>query len=229
MSFITSLNDVSNDETVRIIITINNYTDLPNFVTKLKDSNIKKIEFIFDPDFKINGKEIVYPTITSLLPYLYEALDRGIIFDIDVSVRGLPYCFMVGYKRYTVSGDRERKLKPESCKRCKYYQSCDGIWKTYLEKHGYKEIVPITGEIVLTDNDRCMIYILKKVGKATTKQIFELKSSDEFKDVCANCVSSDDVLVTGNNLLKKGIVERILGPEGYVWILKKDHPLIKIV
>ena len=42
----------------------------------------------------------------------------------------------------------ELKIKPEKCKECSYFNTCDGVWKAYLEQFGDEEIKPIKEELV---------------------------------------------------------------------------------
>ncbi|MDY6774023.1 MAG: hypothetical protein SVS85_02385, partial [Candidatus Nanohaloarchaea archaeon] len=122
---------------------------------------------------------------------------------------------------------RQEKFKPGQCNICKYEDGCEGIWKDYFEEMGEKEVMPVTGKVVLTDNERCMVSILMEEKKASTKTIMELKSSERFKDVCANCVGSDDVILTGNNLREKDVVDRVLEEDGYLWSLNEGSDLVK--
>lgn len=38
--------------------------------------------------------------------------------------------------------DAERE-KREDCKRCKYFEQCEGVWKNYLKRNGWDEFVPV--------------------------------------------------------------------------------------
>jgi len=167
--------------------------------------------------------------LSSAAEKLHNIIDECIFQNVDVVVENIPYCFLVGYKRYIKEVESDEKIKPEKCKECKHYEKCSGIWKEYIERYGDKEIMPITGKYLITDNERCMIEILLKVGQATTKQLLELKNSPEFKDICAHCVGSDDVMLTGKNLIEKGVVVREFGASGYIWSLNKEHTLVKKV
>ncbi len=157
---------------------------------------------------------------------LREAIDECILQNINVSVENVPYCFLVGYKRYIREVKNSKKTKPAKCVECANFRKCSGIWIEFLEASGGKEIQPVNGSRLVTDNERCMIEILRKKGKTTTKKILELKNSLEFRDLCAHCVGSDDAMLTGKNLVKKGIVKREFTPEGYTWGLSKENAMI---
>ncbi len=187
----------------------------------IRNRSFNKLTIVFPKDSDLS--------LSKASERLSELIDECILRNIDVVVENIPYCFLVGYKRYIKEVKNDEKVKPKKCKECKYYEKCSGLWKSYIEKYGEGEISPITGKYLITDNERCMIEILLKVGKATTKQILELKNSPEFKDICAHCVESDDVMLTGKKLMEKGVVLRSFGPEGYIWSLNKEHFLVKKV
>jgi predicted RND superfamily exporter protein len=186
------------------------------------EKNIKKQEgfvFVFPKESEVS--------LSKVAEKLRDVIDECILQDVEVVVENIPYCFLVGYKRYIKEVQSDEKMKLEKCKECKHYEECSGIWKEYVERYGDKEIMPITGKYLITDNERCMIEILLKVGQATTKQLLELKNAPEFKDICAHCVGSDDVMLTGKNLMEKGVVKREFTKEGFLWKLVEENILIK--
>ncbi|MCD6247565.1 MAG: hypothetical protein J7J87_04015 [Candidatus Diapherotrites archaeon] len=195
--------------------------ELDEIATELGKKKLSKITFIFPKRSSAS--------LNRVAEKLHNIIDECIFQNVDVVVENIPYCFLVGYKRYIKEVESDEKIKPEKCKECKHYEKCSGIWKEYIERYGDKEIMPITGKYLITDNERCMIEILLKVGQATTKQLLELKNSPEFKDICAHCVGSDDVMLTGKNLIEKGVVVREFGASGYIWSLNKEHTLVKKV
>jgi len=184
-------------------------------VTKLDKKKFSKLMFIFPKNSNIS--------LSVAAKKLRDIIDECIFNNIEVEVENIPYCFMVGYKRYIKEIKSGRKVKLERCRECKHYKECSGIWKEYIERYGDKEITPITGKYLITDNERCMVEILRRVKTATTKQLLELKNSPEFKDICAHCVGSDDVMLTGKKLIDKGIIGRKFGENGYVWFIKEKQ------
>jgi len=157
---------------------------------------------------------------------LEEAIDECILQNINVSVENIPYCFLVGYKRYIKELQNNKKTKLAKCRECAHFNECSGIWAEYIESNGSKEIQPVNGNRLVTDNERCMIEILRVKGTTTTKKMLEFKNSIEFRGICAHCVGSDDTMLTGKNLVKKRIVKREFTSEGYTWSLSKENAVI---
>ncbi|MEM5806792.1 MAG: hypothetical protein QW474_00180 [Candidatus Aenigmatarchaeota archaeon] len=242
---ITSVNSLNNfkdeikNSEVNVVINKSNFRILTKIIKNLINFKASKIRILFP---YLSEKELYtcdYVPISSFAPYVHKAIDNAIFLNKEIETFGIPHCFMVGYKRYMsenkrgnsmeidlpceLIGNKERKSKFKQCNSCKYNSTCDGVWETYLEKFGSREFVPINENIFITDNERCMIAILLKENNISTKRILELKSSEEFRDICANCVGSDDVIVTGNNLIKKAIVEKELGNEGYRWRFVENY------
>jgi len=153
------------------------------------------------------------------------AIDECILQNINTTVENVPYCFLVGYKRYIKKLQNSKKTKLAKCRECAHFNECSGIWIEYINAGRGKEIQPVNGNMLVTDNERCMIEILLREEKTTTKKLLELKNSIEFKDICAHCVGSDDVMLTGKNLVKKGIVKREFTSEGYIWSLSKENAI----
>ncbi|MFB6265731.1 MAG: hypothetical protein ABEI07_01465 [Candidatus Nanohaloarchaea archaeon] len=226
-------------------VTSGNYGKLKATVDFADRMSVEKVIFTF-PDPSRFGNRGEAASLTRMGEPLKDAVDHAILKDIEVEVRGLPLCQMVGYKRYLARfKDKEEKIlskngvktlqeiemggtvKPGQCNICRYEDGCSGIWKDYVEERDSKEITPVTGKVVLTDNERCMVSILMEENGITTKRILELKGSERFKDICANCVGSDDVMVTGNNLKEKGVVDKEFAEDGYRWELQENSELVK--
>jgi hypothetical protein len=219
---------------VNIVINKYNYRFLPQTVKFLIGLNVDNIKIVFaEPK-----KDGLTPAIDLFVPYVHKSIDKALLLNRIVKTENIPQCCMVAYKRYMTENDKEnsfeihcnglkntkedikkRKSKTKPCVECKYNIICDGLWTSYLQRFGYKGIKSITHKGLITDNERCMISILLKENNIPTKRMLQLKSSDEFKDICANCVGSDDVVVTGNNLVEKNVVRKTLGKHGYVWSL----------
>lgn len=105
------------------------------------------------------------PVVSIARPYIHRGLQIGINAGIKVMAEAMPYCMMKEYEEYISekivpdteikAGNRftgnftdvrkkEGKIKFKQCKRCKYYQICEGPWKEYPEKLGSDEFVPVT-------------------------------------------------------------------------------------
>jgi len=187
-------------------------------IESLKMKNEKSVVFSFEkPEVKLE----------EISAGLWSAIDYCILKGIEVRVENVPYCFLVGYKRYIKEKEDSRKVKAEKCGECGHSGKCSGLWKAYVEKFGEGGIIPVSGNYIITDNERCMVAILLEKGKATTRELLELKNSPEFKDLCAHCVGSDDVMFTGSRMIEKGVAKRAFLKEGYTWSINREHPLVK--
>ncbi len=179
----------------------------------VEEKKAKKISLVF-PE---NSQD----KLSKIAPLLQELVDDCIMENVEVSVENIPYCFLVGLERYIKEVKDPRKEKPEKCRDCKHFAKCSGVWKSYLKKNSESEIVPVNGKKIITDNERCFIEILSNKKTASTREIIEAKNAPKFRGLCAHCVGSDDVILTGNSLVEKGIVEKKFTENGYEWSLSK--------
>ncbi|MFC1517781.1 radical SAM protein [Candidatus Margulisiibacteriota bacterium] len=149
--------------TANAIITKINYKDLPDLanlmitegVDKLKYSFVRGIGNAFD-----NKKDIV-PSMKEVIPYLKKALDIGKKFNKKMWVVAVPNCLLEEHmeylsamhipvkntkkmiKDYIIERFDKTRAKPKKCEKCKYFLSCVGPWKEYVEKYGIKEFIPV--------------------------------------------------------------------------------------
>ena len=148
------------------VITSLNYKDLPDLAKLLVYLAVDQFQFAF---IHIIGtawenRKWIVPRKTDILPYLYKALDIGIKKGIRCYTEAIPYCLMKGYEECISEkiipdgpvvdadvfvenyGDYRRtegKIKHEKCKKCFYYNVCEGPWREYPELFGWDEFKPI--------------------------------------------------------------------------------------
>ena len=48
------------------------------------------------------------------------------------------FCSKICYDDY-----RHKEIKCKSCKSCKFFKECEGVWETYIEIFGFNEFKPI--------------------------------------------------------------------------------------
>ena len=101
-----------------------------------------------------DGKAIAAITNKEVLPYIKKAIDtaKRLKFKFIYTVN-FPLCIIKDLQKdkfNLIEEDKEQspvtdiyKTKPEKCKKCFYFNNCDGIWKAYLEQFGDEEIKPI--------------------------------------------------------------------------------------
>jgi hypothetical protein len=77
-----------------------------------------------------------------------------------------------------------------------------------------------------SSRETCVLSILRKESSASTKQMIELASTPEFRELCRDCKSGVEVYDTATKLLHAGLIERHPGRDGFVWsITKHAQPL----
>jgi len=147
-----------------------NYKDLPNVAKLLVSLEVDQFQFAFmhineiifhDPKLI----EEIVPRYLGVEPYVKKGLRIGIKAGIRVMTEAIPYCFMKGFEKfiaekvipdaevfdagfeikdYTKYRKTQGKAKGPECKKCKYYNVCEGPWKEYPQIFGWDEFKPIT-------------------------------------------------------------------------------------
>ncbi|MFW9973755.1 MAG: hypothetical protein ACFFDQ_00620 [Candidatus Thorarchaeota archaeon] len=74
----------------------------------------------------------------------------------------------------------------------------------------------------LSKNAQCVLKILENVESLTTKEILEIASTDEYADLCTECVGGDAFVAAANQLVEKGFIIKTFGKGGYRWKLVKS-------
>jgi len=98
-----------------------------------------------------------------------EPEERKLLYNWGV--RYVPVCYFQDYFPYQISEIREKiiytnvqhitpdyinlnyikgrqeisRVRPEKCRACRYYESCEGIWKEYVKHFGDGELTPVKG------------------------------------------------------------------------------------
>ncbi len=148
-----------------------NYKKLPEIGKLILSLGIKNSEFIFvdcnEGGALNNFKELV-PKISDIAPYARKCLDMGKVGDIDHwHIRYVPLCHFPDhlnqiselqeveqfrtehiaqdFQNYDVEGSRKEigRLRTDKCKKCRFYGTCEGIWKKYVEIYGDGELKPV--------------------------------------------------------------------------------------
>jgi len=152
---------------------------------------------------------------------------------------------MLGWSAFNttvVNPDGERKdldaavqnhtLKADSCRRCVYNARCLGVDRSYAELFGLAEISPLAKvprspeglgaaqgrpRPVMTDNERCVLEVLKTAGPLDTKRFL---AAAEAIPLCKDCRDENAVLVAAETLVRMGLVQRAFRDGKYRWSLK---------
>ncbi len=151
------------------VICKHNYRDLPSIAKLLVSLKVNQFQFSFMHINEIIFRspkliEEIVPKKSEVEPYVKKGLQIGINAGIKVMTEAIPYCFMAGYedyiaeriipdaevfdagfevKDYTKYRQSEGKTKGPNCKKCKFYDICEGPWKEYPQIFGWKEFQPV--------------------------------------------------------------------------------------
>jgi len=72
---------------------------------------------------------------------------------------------------------------------------------------------------MLNKHEECLIAILEKYHNASTSEILEYATEEQFLDFCTGCESGSDVMGAARSLEEKGLLKKTLGKGGYKWSL----------
>jgi len=152
------------------VINKSNYRHLPQIAQLLVNLGVNHFQFAFVHALGAAAEHFqsIVPRISMVMPYVKKGLDIGIKAGIRVMTEAIPYCLMGEYKDYisekiipstkifefyneVIDFDKIRttiaKAKSESCKRCFYFLMCEGVWREYSERFGWKEFNPVASHI----------------------------------------------------------------------------------
>ena len=137
-----------------------NYKDIEKTIEFLIKQKVDSIQISFmDPigSSVVNNKSTLAVTYTKLMPYIKTAFKIANKLDFNkLYIENFPICIAKDFidnisdlKKPDENKDYYNacKTKPEKCKKCSYFNVCDGIWKAYLEQFGDEEIKPPIGNL----------------------------------------------------------------------------------
>lgn len=148
------------------VINKSNYRHLPEIAKLLISLDVDQVQFAFVHaigEAETNFASVV-PRISLVMPYVKKALEVGKYFKKTIMTEAITLCFLPGYEDHIsekimpqmkifdldqVVSDFEKvrivegKAKGPKCKKCKYFDSCEGSWKEYPERYGWEEFIPV--------------------------------------------------------------------------------------
>jgi MoaA/NifB/PqqE/SkfB family radical SAM enzyme len=126
-------------------------------------------------------------------------------------------------------------VKTEACQKCVYNDRCIGFDSSYSRVFGTGEIAPLLtvptrydardkresheGRSVLTDNEQCVLEVLKIENPVNTKRFLQIA---EELPLCKDCKDENAVMTAAQTLIKMGLVERKFLKGKYIWSLAKQ-------
>ena len=144
-----------------------------------------------------------------------------------------------GEKRDLDVTAQSHTTKVSACAKCVYNDRCIGWDASYARTYGTDEIKPLLGiperydareqrrgrhegrGSVLTDNEQCVLEVLKIKNDVTTKQFLSLAES---LPLCKDCKDENAVINAAETLIKMGAVERKFVKGKYLWRMKAEAP-----
>ncbi len=167
---VKNLVDLNQLVLINSVINKINYKYLPEMADLFIKLKVNHFQFAFihiNEIIKNDPKliEELVPRKSDVIPYVKEGLEKGIKAGIRVATEAIPICFLEEHKEYISELGRipdgsiydaerviknyeehrrsEAKKKAEKCKKCKYYDVCEGPWREYPEIFGWEEFKPI--------------------------------------------------------------------------------------
>lgn len=144
-----------------------NSFDLYNFLKLLSIFEIDNIviNVVIPQGRGLRFFEALISDYRSLAKSFILAVDRFKKSDnLNINILGLPPCLLVGHEEHIGRFEkilmdksslkecpkieikeinRLKRIKRKECEGCKYYQSCEGVWKEYIKRRGWSEFVPV--------------------------------------------------------------------------------------
>lgn len=109
------------------------------------------------------------------------------------------------------------RSKGRICKNCYFYNDCKGVDIKYIETFDWKGFKPVkyfhkkdskrnykTSEEYLTDNERCLIEILKSKNNINVERVLEIAKKIP---LCYDCNDGNNVINTAMRLANKNIIK----------------------
>jgi len=139
-------------------------------------------------------------------------------------------------RRTDLDADAEAaKVKGPPCRSCALADKCRGADRHYIKFFGWAgfspvkepgkpDEVPASGRLFLSDNEKCLVEILRLKAEVSTKEALRLSKKIV---LCRDCSDGNAVMNSANRLEQKGLVKsRFLGGT-YYWSFAKPYSAIE--
>lgn len=119
------------------------------------------------------------------------------------------------------------KVKGPPCRRCALNKKCRGADGHYIKRFGWKGFLPVkkgaaakkagaAGRVYLSDNEKCLVEILRLKPGAATKDVLALSKNIV---LCRDCSDGNTVMNAAASLGAKGFVKSVFERGAYRWTL----------
>jgi MoaA/NifB/PqqE/SkfB family radical SAM enzyme len=127
------------------------------------------------------------------------------------------------------------KVKGPPCRRCALDGRCRGADGHYIDRFGWESFVPVLkpgaaakaapgGRVYLSDNEKCLVEILRGRRDASTREVLALSKKIA---LCRDCSDGNAVLAAASSLAAKGLVASAIARGVYRWSLARPYAEIK--
>jgi len=147
---------------------------------------------------------------------LLEKIDGLIAKERDFTILNLPFCFVLGYRRYGRFSPTPTIGRIEKCQGCCYSGFCKGVSQHYVKKFGDTEVVPPGQDQSLTDLERCLLKILSFKDNLSSQKVLALSKKI---NLCSTCDDGAIIFTVGERMIRRGLVQKHLKGKQYYWSL----------
>jgi MoaA/NifB/PqqE/SkfB family radical SAM enzyme len=127
------------------------------------------------------------------------------------------------------------KVKGPPCRRCALAKKCRGADRHYIklfgwsgfepvEKSGREKAAPQKGRVFFSDNERCLVEILRQKKEVSTAEALALAKKII---LCRDCSDGNAVMNSAERLARKGLVKSRFSGGKYFWSLAKPYEKIR--
>ena len=127
------------------------------------------------------------------------------------------------------------KAKGRPCRGCALAKKCRGADKHYLEVFGWEGFEPVLkpgakkaarpeGRVFFSDNERCLVEILRQKKEVSTAEALALAKKIV---LCRDCSDGNAVMGSAERLARKGLVKSRFSGGKYFWSLARPYEKIK--
>ncbi|MGC9069851.1 MAG: radical SAM protein [Elusimicrobiales bacterium] len=128
----------------------------------------------------------------------------------------------------------EEKIKGKICEKCMLYKICKGVDRKYIEIFGWEDFMPLKSENdkkkkqkfskeYLTDNEKCLIEILKRKNNIDTQTVLKIAKKIP---LCQDCTDGNNVINAAAKLVNKKIIQMEFIKGKYYFKLLKNQESI---
>ncbi len=165
----------------------------------------------------------------------------------EILFLNVPPCFIRGRESLSIGLDRfntlvtdpegiktdldlssnENKKRVKACFECAYFARCGGVDFNYLQVFGEEGFNPVKEtfktpgkpikEVFLSDNERCLLEVLRIQSPASTKEVLKIAGGIT---LCRDCSDGNAVINAGESLIRKNRVEKFFKKGKYFWRIK---------